>query len=581
MFQRAPRRLSLHRAPAWRLILCLLLLGLPATLLAQASTRAPANPAAKTTPEAVIQPSVQEQLSSLTDSIERKQKELSSLRALRAKEASPELDKEIEAAAAQLRDLRDQFSGLATNDFQISRYSEAPTLDVNWQDDLIQIIYPLLREMRELTEKPRTVERLKAEIGFYSHNAASLANAIAHMEALIADTRDARLLRSLRNLHTRLVEQRTDLEHKVAGLQHRQQELERETLPLWASIRDGAKTFLTTIGLHIGLGLLVALAAYYLTQLIMRLPMHFVSARRAEQLAVFDRMMHFLGQILGWLLALLAFVTVLYALDSWVMLGVAAIVLLIMVFSLKDVIPNYLVEIRTLFNLGSIRQGERIIYNGLPWRIAELDVYTVLHNPALDGLQRVPLTQISRLSSRPYQREEPWFPTSKGDWVLLNDSAFGRVVVQTPEIVQLNFGESIINYRTDKFLDARPQNISGGFTAAVDFSIDYRHQQQATTLILELLRAEMQAQLMQSEFAPHCASFNVEFKSSGASSLDFRLLGTFRGEAADRYFSIQRWLQRSALDCANKFGWNIPFQQIVVHRAPAGALPTAADAASA
>lgn len=579
MFRTAPRRPRPGFAPALRLILCLFLLGLPAALLAQGDTRVPANPAAKTTPEAVIEPTLQEQLIGLTESIERKQKELSSLRAQRIREATPELDKEIEAAASQLRDLRDQFSGLATDDFQVSRYGEPPTLDVNWQEDLVQIIYPLLREMREFTEKPRTIERLKAEIAFYRQNAAGLATAVAHMEQVIADTADAKLLRSLRNLHTRLVEQRTDLEHKVAGLRHRLDELERDTVPLWSSIGEGAKTFLTTIGMHIGLGLLVAIAVYYLTQLVARLPMHFFSPQRVEQMVFVDRMVHFLGQLFGWLLALLAFVTVLYALDSWVMLGIAAIALLIMAFGLKDVIPNYLVEIRTLFNLGSIRQGERLIYNGLPWRIASLDVYTVLHNPALDGLQRVPLTQISRLSSRPFNRDEPWFPTARGDWVLLNDDAFGRVVVQTPEIVQLNFGESIINYRTEKFLDARPRNLSGGFTVVIDFSIDYRHQTEATTRILDNLRVEMQRLLMQSEFAPHCASFNVEFKSSGSSSLDFRILGTFRGEAADNYWRIQRWVQHCALDCANKFGWAIPFQQIVVHRAPDDTPPSPAAAA--
>ena len=58
---------------------------------------------------------------------------------------------------------------------------------------------------------------------------------------------------------------------------------------------------------------------------------------------------------------------------------------------------------------------------------------------------------------------------------------------------------------------------------------------------------------------------NVEFKMASASSLDFRLLALFKGAAAEHHARIQRWLQRAALECANRYNWEIPFQQIKIH----------------
>ncbi|EEF24621.1 conserved hypothetical protein [Ricinus communis] len=225
-------------------------------------------------------------------------------------------------------------------------------------------------------------------------------------------------------------------------------------------------------------------------------------------------------------------------------------------------LPNYLTEIRTVLNFGSVRQGERLVYNGLPWRIADLDFYTLLHNPALSGLVRVPLTQIAKLSSRPFHKDEPWFPTKVGDIVVMNDGVQGRIERQTPEIVQINAGESLINYRTEKFLDARPQNLSHGFVATCVFGVDFQHQRDALTTVEKGFQDALKQSLPEQDFADTCAHFSAEYKGMSATALEFRLLAVFKGEAAENHGRIQRWLQRTGLECATKNGWEIPSQPI-------------------
>ncbi len=570
----SPRTVS-RPVPVPRLLLCLLLLLAVPSLLAQGETRAPAAPATAAAAEVVIKPELQERLRSAIDSIERRQRELTELRKLRTKEPSPDLDREIEQLGKQIADLRQQFVGLATNDFTLLQSGAAASQGINWQEELIQVIYPLLRELNALTAKPRQVEKLKLEIDRLRSESAVLAAASTQLETTLTNTRDSTVRRSLTALQQELRERGIDNEQKLATLQYQLDELERDTKPLLTSILSGARSFVTNIGLHLGLAIGLGAVGFSLVQLIGRMALRVARGKREERAGSLGGLLTFTIKITSWLTALFVYLMVLYALDSWVILGLTVIVLLAAIFGLKDVLPDYLVEIRTLLDFGSIRQGERLAFKGLTWRIADLDVYTTLHNPALDGLLRVPLTQISRLSSRPYHKEEPWFPCQTGDWVLMSDGAYGQVRMQTPDIVQLNFGESTINYLTENFLDARPQNLSSGFLAITTFRLDYRHQREATTTIPEQLLADLERRMAaQEEFGHLCTEISVEFAGVGTSSLDYRILASFTGAAADRYYRIQRWLQRSAVDSANDRGWTVPHQQVAVRRTPSPAAAT-------
>lgn len=551
---------------------CLLL---PATIT-HAQTAAPAPSADKQTTAADIAGSeiklnadTQERLRQTVDAIDRQQKQLDRLRqrrsALPEGKSDPELDKSITDEQQQLDDVRQQFIEIATSDYDLLHNDEPQQLDVNLQQEMLLIVYPLLREMKQLSERPRAIEKLSAQIAFYQQRNDALDKGLTHLRDVIKTTNDRKLLQPLRALEASATEAQTEMQQKLDSLQRRYSDLRDESPPLWSSIGRAMGAFATGMGLHLLLALVLALATFFSVILLARLPLRFLEKRRIASYTMIERTVLFFSRAIGILLFAIIFLMVLYSLNEWVLLGIAAIIFIGMFFGLKNMMPNYLSEIRTVLNWGSVRQGERLIYNGLPWRIADLDFYTVLHNPALSGLVRVPLTQISKLSSRPFHKDEPWFPTKVGDFVLMSDGLQGRVERQTPEIVQINAGESLISYRTEKFLDARPQNMSTGFVVSTIFGIDYQHQRDVLTVIEKQFQEALQQALAQEDFSEHCLHIGVEYKGAAASSLDFRLLGLFKGEAAENHGRIQRWLQRTALECANTNGWEIPFQQIRIH----------------
>ena len=91
-----------------------------------------------------------------------------------------------------------------------------------------------------------------------------------------------------------------------------------------------------------------------------------------------------------------------------------------------------------ILNLGPVRQNERIIYEGIPWKVPKVNLYTSLINPALEGGEiRLPMRDLVTLHSRPNGEDELWFPCRKDDWVLLSDDTFGKVLQQTPDYAHI------------------------------------------------------------------------------------------------------------------------------------------------
>ena len=178
------------------------------------------------------------------------------------------------------------------------------------------------------------------------------------------------------------------------------------------------------------------------------------------------------------------------------------------------------------------------------------------------------MRELIGLHSRPAAEDEAWFPSEKGDWVKLADGNAGQVVAQTPELVVLELlGGARVTYQTSDYLGQTPENLSHGYRAEVEFGIGYQHQAGSTGEIrdrmLEAVRDHMTAFIG----AEHVVDANVDFLRAGASSLDYEVEVDVRGSAAERFEDIERELARYLTELATQEGWEIPFQQIVMHRA--------------
>ena len=423
--------------------------------------------------------------------------------------------------------------------------------------------------MKRLTERPRKIERLRNDRKFYQQR---LDVAEAALQS-VTEYRENAPTPSLKNafaaMETRWRNRRDDLKNHVQLIDF---ELQEMFAPEKQAHRDPMAALKEMLSGRV-LNLVLAAVVMTLVYLLLRGAAYlynkaFMKASRRRR-AFVARLGSLLFYIFTTLLVLLSGMAVFYVLGDWLLLGLFIIALVGAAWALQRSLPHYILEAKLMLNLGPVREGERLIYHGLPWLVKAMGFYTTLVNPKLEsGMLKVPLRELVGYNSREYSVNEPWFPTAAGDFVTLDDGKYGQIVAQTPENVQLKVLGAVKTYRATAFLEQNPRNLSQqGFTLVMTFGLDYQHQEQITTTIRDTLEQELSASLRQTDVASCLTQLTVEFSQAGASSLDFAVITTFTGDAADRYFKIQRLLQRLAVDACNKHSWVIPFTQITVHQA--------------
>ncbi|SDY74354.1 hypothetical protein [Nitrosomonas sp. Nm33] len=529
-----------------------------------------------TTKQSTESPSSEESLHELLVTIKETEKERAALSEQLKRTSDPagvqQIQEQLESLNQRLLDLKNSFEEMVTGGLSLAtltRKSEEALFD--WQKELEKIVRPLLDELKQLTERPRRIEQLKSEQMVQEDRLQLADTAIAKLEKALSQTTASSVKRALKELLNQWQEQRENAENRLQRINTQLQRLSTPSDELGEEFVARLQKFASGRGLNLVLALsgfvLIYVALMGLGRIISRLPSrkHEPGTRRlARAIALLLRA---LTVILASLIAKL----ILYVRGDWLLLGLMILLMIGLTWGLQKSLPRYIREIRLLLNMGGVREGERILYNGIPWRIASLNLFSTLYNPLLHGgLLRLPIDRLVDLQSRPYSPEEPWFPSQEGDIVILEGDIYGKVLLQTPEIVQIQIIGATTTFSIADYLGKNPRNLSrDGFAIPIIFKLDYQHQEVILTDIVPTLRAYLEEQLAQQSFHPHLTGLLVEFNEATNSSLNLLIVGVFTGAGAEDYWSIHRFLHRTILSACNHYNWVISFDQLTVHLPPA------------
>lgn len=516
-------------------------------------------------------PQAWQHLETLVATIESTRQQLAVLRAERRRAEDEReqvrLSEEIDRLSADLESLQTAWEMLATDGADLSLFGVRTEKAFDWREELESVFEPILRELRRATERPRKIERLRSDRAYFERRLAVAGQALQS----IVENRKAAPTPDLKQAFAALEEnwrwRRDNLASRMELIDFELRQVMAPPAGAGTEPMESLRELLSGRVLNLALAIGTMLLVYLLLRGLGWSYNHFMMRRATVRRALASRVGYLLFYLLTALVVLGAGMTVLYLRGDWVLLGLFILLLIGIALAAQKSLPRYLTEARLILNLGAVREGERIMYEGLPWRVTALTYHAVLTNPLLQGgVLRLPIRELVGAHSRVCDDAEPWFPARLGDIVFLDDGTYGKVITQTPELVQLQALGSVKSYPATAFLDQNPRNLSEqGFLIVMTFGLDYRHQTEVTTDIPQTMETLLAAGLQRDEAGRHLRQVAVEFAEAGASSLNLKVLASFGGEAAESYYSLQRLLQRLAVEGCNRHGWVIPFTQITVH----------------
>lgn len=527
------------------------------------------------TQEQVHKPAKIASLRAILESIDRLNEEISSkldtLRKSALEEERDEVRAAIDHLRARMKTLEDNFAEIASG-VDTKRIEAQPPQEFDWSKELKEILTPVIDELSRITRRPREIDRLRREIGVMTDRLTAVKNARSNVANLTKVVVDQGLRDALNNLEQKWANQQQRIEmHLAVGTEQLKQKLAGKRT-FSETLQEIFRLFFKSRGRNLLLSLAAFFGVWFLLGKFHGIVKHVSPLHRRER-TFSARAFDLAYQVMTLLIAVSALLVVLYTVGDWVLLTIAAIIIFGIVWASKAALPRFWEQAKLLLNLGAVREGERVVYNGLPYQVKSIGFYTRLVNQELlGGDVRLPLRELLKLHSRPWKDQEPWFPTKQGDWVLLSDGTHGKVIVQTPEMVELVIlGGSRKIYRAIDFLEQHPMNLSSNFRLRVTFGIDYQHQSIITEDIPAQLERMLKEKLAEVGHGEYIIKIQVEFQQAGPSSLNVEVIADFTGNAGDKYYVLQRAIQRICVDACTKYGWVIPFTQLTLHMAAATA----------
>lgn len=473
------------------------------------------------------------------------------------------IDSVKKALAEQRASLEEIASGVPPEVF--AKQQQQKKFD--WKAELGELMAPLVNQVKELTARPREIEQLRSQIRRRNEVLQKAETAMKRIDQLISEANKPTVVAYLEKEKKRwqgLLEEYKDA-RDLAQIQLDQVLSESESIT--QTVSTAFREFFSSRGLHLIYAILSFLAVFFVMRFLQLQAAKALFKSKAGETSLSARMINISLRVLGTLLAIFAALAVFYAAGDWVLLGICLILILGVVWSAKTGLSKYWEHVKLLLNIGGVREGERLIVDGVPYRVDTIRFYSTLSNPVLtNGKIRVDIDTLRDRCSRPFAPGEPFFPTKEGDYVLVGGD-LGKVLRQTPEFVELELlSGSTVTYKTPSFIGMAPVNLATGYCSVVTFAIDYKHRKEAVSVIPKALEKAVADAFAATDVASYVDYVAVSFKEATEYSLNFSIFVGLRHEAAAWYYSSGRLVHKAAVECCLENGWELPFRQVTIHQ---------------
>ena len=493
--------------------------------------------------------------------IEQKKQDLA---AARTEEEKTSISEEIKKLIERKSNLQRDFS-LTTTGIDTAALDEKTTKKINVEEELDKVLSPLIVGLTKFTEPARRIEFLRSNIAYYEQHVPKMREGIAQLDVLLGEARDNKVKTKLTEEKTYWENQEKEFSTKLEVVKQQLIELENRKLSPADAFHYFVQAIFSKRGMNIMFSLLlfvVVLVAMLLLRRLIRMLNPFCYIPRLHFIAsLFDVFLY----LLAFVVATLTLMVSLYAAGEILALLIVVVIVFGMIWVARDTLPKFFEQIKLLLGYGPVRQGERVIHDGIPWLVESIGIYSYLKNPLLTGgTLRLPVKDLVGMRSRPCDERESWFPCKEGDYVLINYKDWRQVIQQTPQRVKFEWYKMEESMPTSSFLAQKIFNLSDTpFWVGGTLYIAYDHRFIVFDEIVKQLGAFLEEEFKKLPFAEYLLCPWVDCAEMTDTSLGVMAWVQVRPEAAFKYGAIQMEVVKICMRAANKFGWEIKrFHQI-------------------
>ncbi len=462
------------------------------------------------------------------------------------------------------------------------------TEEKSFSENLSDILRPALSGIKSISERPRQIQMLEENITIFKDELSNVELAIEKIKDFRSDSEYKRFARVLKKSLAKLEALEKDYKIKLEDAQFQLIKLEKNKGSFVGVFSQVIFDFLKTKGKNLLLSITAFILIIWLLGRVKNKVISFFVQRLIkfygtnEQSFWFVRPVKVIYSVSSFFLALFVALIILYIMNDWVLVTFILFTLGALVWSSKEYFPIFFEQSKIVLNLGAIRENEIVIFEEVPWRVKTLGYYCRLENPLLTGgTLRISSKELLSSHSRPIQANEPWFPTKTNDWVILRDGHFGKITFQSPEQILIKLiGGAVKFIKTDEFLKSDPVNISNGFGIEQVIGVDYSHQSIVLSEVIPNIRESIIGSLkdyLKDDYEGGVYEVQVDFKNTGASSLDIRFFVICAGSLAPKKMILERKIQAAFVEVCNANDYIIPFSQMTVHMAPQASIKSSEE----
>jgi len=476
-----------------------------------------------------------------------------------------EIKIELDKIEDKLKDTLANIENIAANtDLSLIRASKPKPF--NLQKELFSLLEPALKEMKHATSDVRQKSELREKITYYQQREPVVQEALKNIASLNKANKNRKIRTALEKMNKNWGDQLVFIQSELQAKKLQLTKLEAQETSFATQSENYFRDFFQRRGWTLIQALLAIIVVLIISQLIHKLITRTIKGYRAEHRSVHLRVTDLLHRFITYLFVIIGPLIIFYIEEDWVLFSLGILLLISIAWTLRSVVPRYWGQLELFLNVGPVREGERLMLNGIPWRVKNINMYSVLENPVAGLSQRVDIDELVDLRSRPIEQGEPWFPCKRGDWVHLSDGIRGKVTGISMEFIQLiQRGGAIITYTMQDFLSLSPKNLSKSFRIKEIIGISYAHQSQSTNEIVKILKTSLNKRAIEEGYKDDFHNINVEFESAADSSLNLVVIADFKGSVADIYMRLRRSIQRWSVDTCTENNWDIPFPQMTIH----------------